>query len=92
MHSMARRCCPSYPNSPYHPYLTLTPSLGAAVLPKLGSGLGLAGPKPNPNPNPNPHPHPNPHQVLPKFVDNFPPSGLTLFIRAAMAYNLQARQ
>ena len=85
---MARRCCPSYPNSPYHPYLTLTPSLGAAVLPKLGSGLGLAGPKPNPNPTPTP----NPHQVLPKFVDNFPPSGLTLFIRAAMAYNLQARQ
>ena len=28
--------------------------------------------------------------VLPKFVDNFPPSGLTLFIRAAMAYNLQS--
>ena len=56
------------------------------MLPKLGSGLGLAGPKPNPNP----HPHPYPHQVLPKFVDNFPPSGLTLFIRGAMAYNLQA--
>ena len=28
--------------------------------------------------------------VLPKFVDNFPPSVITTFIRAAMAYNLQA--
>ena len=29
-------------------------------------------------------------KVLPKFVDNFPPSGLTTLIRAAMAYNLQS--
>ena len=29
-------------------------------------------------------------EVLPKFVDNFPPSGLTTLIRAAMAYNLQS--
>ena len=29
--------------------------------------------------------------VLPKFVDNFPPSLMTTFIRAAMAYNLQVR-
>eukprot|EP00908_Phaeocystis_cordata_P023601 Transcript_6062.p2 GENE.Transcript_6062~~Transcript_6062.p2 ORF type:complete len:203 (-),score=65.77 Transcript_6062:82-690(-) len=28
--------------------------------------------------------------VLPKFVDNFPPSALTVFIRGAMAYNLQS--
>jgi len=28
--------------------------------------------------------------VLPKFVDNFPPSVITTFIRAAMAYNLQS--